>query len=64
MDAELSFPLLKPGGIMAFDDYTWGKDLPSELAPAMGIDLFLSRHEGEYKTLAVNEQVWIQKNDN
>lgn len=64
MDAELSWPLLKSGGIMAFDDYTWGKDLPPELAPALGIDLFLARHEGEYKTLVVNAQVWIQKNDN
>ena len=26
MDAELSFPLLKSGGIMAFDDYTWSRD--------------------------------------
>ena len=64
MDAELSWPLLKAGGIMAFDDYTWGTELPPELAPTLGIDLFLSRHEGEYKTLVINSQVWIQKNDN
>jgi hypothetical protein len=64
MDAELSWPLLKAGGIMAFDDYTWGTELPAELAPALGIDLFLNRHEGEYKTLVINAQVWIQKNDN
>jgi predicted O-methyltransferase YrrM len=63
-DAELSWPLLKSGGIMAFDDYTWGQELPPELAPALGIDLFLSRHLGEYKVLAENSQVWIQKNDN
>ena len=64
MDAELSWPLLKAGGIMAFDDYTWGTELPAELSPALGIDLFLARHEGEYKTLVINAQVWIQKNDN
>jgi predicted O-methyltransferase YrrM len=64
MDAELSWPQLKSGGIMAFDDYTWGQELPPELAPALGIDLFLSRHLGEYKVLAENSQVWIQKNDN
>jgi predicted O-methyltransferase YrrM len=64
MDAELSWPLLKAGGIMAFDDYTWGQELPTELAPGLGIDLFLSRHEKEYKVLVINSQVWIQKNDN
>jgi predicted O-methyltransferase YrrM len=64
MDAELSWPLLKAGGIMAFDDYTWGQDLPPDLAPALGIDLFLGRHDGEYKVLVENSQVWIQKNDN
>lgn len=61
MDAELSWGLLKPGGIMAFDDYTWGEGMPPELTPTLGIDLFLSRHEGEYETLVDNEQYWIKK---
>ena len=61
MDAELSWPLLKSGGIMAFDDYTWGQGMSPELTPTLGIDLFLSRHEGEYDTLVVNEQYWIKK---
>jgi len=61
MDAELSWPLLKSGGIMAFDDYTWGQDLPLQHAPAWGIDLFLDRHDKEYETLVVNAQVWIRK---
>lgn len=61
MDAELSFPLLKSGGIMAFDDYTWGADMPPHLTPALGIDLFLERHKGEYETLVINSQVWIKK---
>jgi hypothetical protein len=61
MDAELSFPLLKPGGIMAFDDYTWGGDAPPELTPTLGIDLFMARHEGEYETLVINSQYWIKK---
>jgi hypothetical protein len=61
MDAELSWPLLKSGGIMAFDDYLWGEELPVELAPRLGIDLFLTRHDGEYTLLVQNEQYWIQK---
>jgi predicted O-methyltransferase YrrM len=64
MDAELSWPLLKAGGIMAFDDYTWGQELTPDLTPTLGIDLFLARHEGEYEVLVINAQVWIKKNDN
>lgn len=61
LDAELSWGLLKSGGIMAFDDYTWGEGMSPELTPTLGIDLFLSRHEGEYETLVVNAQYWIKK---
>ena len=61
MDAELSFPLLKSGGIMAFDDYAWGGDSSPELSPPLGIELFLSRHEKEYEMLELGAQVWIKK---
>ena len=61
LDSGLSFPLLKSGGIMAFDDYTWGPNMSPELTPTLGIDLFLNRHEGEYETLIINSQVWIKK---
>ena len=62
LDAELSWPLLKSGGIMAFDDYTWGHESGDpRLAPQVGIDLFLHRHQGEYELLAKNTQVWIKK---
>jgi predicted O-methyltransferase YrrM len=62
LDGELSWPLLKSGGIMAFDDYTWGHESGDpRLAPQVGIDLFLHRHQGEYELLAKNTQVWIRK---
>ena len=61
LDAELAWPLLKSGGIMAFDDYNWGNALPLHLRPKPGIDLFLLRHDGEYELLEKNEQVWIRK---
>jgi hypothetical protein len=62
LDAELSWPLLKSGGIMAFDDYTWGHESGDpRLAPMVGIDLFLHRHQLEYELLAKNTQVWIKK---
>lgn len=61
LDAELSWPLLKSGGIMAFDDYEWGSHLPLHLRAKPGIDLFLLHHKGEYETLIVNNQYWIRK---
>jgi hypothetical protein len=62
LDAELAWPQLKSGGIMAFDDYTWGHASGDpRLAPQVGIDLFLHRHLGDYELLAKNNQVWIRK---
>ena len=62
LDGELSWPHLESGGIMAFDDYTWGHESGDpRLAPQVGIDLFLHRHQGEYELLAKNTQVWIRK---
>ena len=61
IDAELAWRLLKSGGILAFDDYLWGTQLPVHLAPKLGIDLFIHRHQGKFETLIVNGQVWIRK---
>ena len=62
LDGELSWPLLKSGGIMAFDDYTWQHHTGDpRLAPQVGIDLFLHRHELDYQLLTKNHQVWIKK---
>ena len=62
LDAELSWSPLKSGGIMAFDDYTWGHASGDpRLAPQIGIDLFLHRHLGDYELLTKNNQVWIRK---
>ena len=62
VDAEISWSYLKSGGLMAFDDYTWHHHTGDpRLEPKVGIDLFLHRHTGEYEILAVNDQVWIEK---
>jgi hypothetical protein len=62
MDAELAWPQLKSGGIMAFDDYTWGHASGDpRLAPQVGIDLFLHRHQLDIELLTKNTQVWIRK---
>lgn len=61
LDAELSWPLLKSGGVMAFDDYTWGRDLPPSKTPRPGILLFVEKHKQELDTLVINSQYWIKK---
>ncbi|HWB02684.1 MAG TPA: class I SAM-dependent methyltransferase [Verrucomicrobiales bacterium] len=43
IDAALSWHLLKPGGILAFDDYGWGEDEANPVAkPRLAIDAFSS----------------------
>jgi hypothetical protein len=63
-DADSAWKLLKPNGIMAFDDYMWGQDLPPELTPRPAIDRFLAKYIGEYELLTQEYQVWIRKNGN
>ena len=61
-DAESAWAILKPEGIMAFDDYLWGQDVIPELTPKPAIDDFLNNHIDEYDILNKDYQVWIQKN--
>ena len=61
LDAELSWRLLRRGGLLAFDDYQWGAHLPASKSPKLGIDLFLERHLGEYEILEQGLQVWLRK---
>jgi hypothetical protein len=62
LDSELSWPLLKSGGILAIDDYEWSHPDGVEIhAPKLGIHMFLDRHVGEYEELVRNQQLWIRK---
>ncbi len=47
MDAIMSWTLLRKGGIIIFDDYTWGLDRPTTLRPKESVDYFMSTF-GEY----------------
>ena len=60
-DAYSAWKLLKSGGILAFDDYLWGRDLPPEATPKPAIDDFLRTHTGEYDQLVDSYQVWLRK---
>jgi hypothetical protein len=60
-DAYSAWELLKPGGILAFDDYQWGRDLPPDTTPKPAIDKFLLDKKDEYVQLVDSYQVWLRK---
>lgn len=60
-DAVLSWNLLKPKGVMIFDDYTWDV-IPGEIhRPRMAIDAFLAIFADALDVLFINHQVGVQK---
>jgi len=63
LDAMLSWELLKPGGILAFDDYEWEPRRPPQSRPKLAIDLFLASHAGKYNLLRQAYQVVIEKQE-
>lgn len=60
-DAVLSFRLLKKGGIMIFDDYTWGRQLPLDQIPAVGIDAFVMAYVNKLEVLERNSQLILRR---
>lgn len=60
-DAVLSFDMLKVGGVMIFDDYSWG-DMPRfQDRPKTGVDAFLSAYADEIDILHTGYQVAVKK---
>jgi predicted O-methyltransferase YrrM len=62
-DAVLAWRLLKPGGIMAFDDYLWEDPRGIEFQPGWAIDTFVGAVKDESEVLLSNSQVWLRKNN-
>lgn len=62
-DTLLSFRLLKHGGILIFDDYSWGVNEFDDilLRPKIAIDSFLEVFKGKYTLIAKERQVCICK---
>jgi GR25 family glycosyltransferase involved in LPS biosynthesis len=60
-DGELSWGLLKLGGVMAFDDYLWEHPEGLVKDPKEGIDRFLELHKKELTILLKDRQVWLTK---
>ncbi len=61
MDAVSGWVLLKPGGIMIFDDYEWEPDKLPEHRPQPAIDLFLKVFRNRLEVLHKGYQVIINK---
>jgi len=60
-DAVLAFRLLKKGGIMIFDDYTWGAGMGFYDIPRTGIDAFILVFGNQLEVLEKNSQAVIRK---
>lgn len=62
-DAVLSFYLLKPGGILIFDDYLWKNTISNDPqdSPKLAIESFISVFNKEIKVLHKDWQVILQK---
>lgn len=60
-DAVLSFPLLKRGGIMIFDDYQGGDESDPLNRPGPGADAFVSCYLNQIQVLHRDYQMIIKK---
>jgi len=59
MDAALCWTLLKPGGILVFDDYGWNG--PVEFPPQHAIDVFLQLWMTQIEVLHKGYQVFVRR---
>ena len=62
-DAVLCWQLLKPGGLLVFDDYQWPAQTGCDIPPAPAIDAFLSLHRNEVEGIDRGRQVCCRKRD-
>jgi predicted O-methyltransferase YrrM len=61
MDAVLGWRLMKPGGVLIFDDYLWRPDYPLWRRPQVAIDLFLDLVGADAAVLHKARQVIVRK---
>jgi predicted O-methyltransferase YrrM len=62
-DIIMSFPLLKPGGVLIIDDYMWGIHLPLHERPQLAVDSFMKIFKTKIDVLHKDYQVIIKKKE-
>lgn len=60
-DACMAFPLLKPQGIMVFDDYMWGDSRDILHRPKIAIDSFINIFAEHIEVMAMGYQLAVRK---
>lgn len=60
-DAVNAIQVLKPGGILAFDDYQWQSGKGRLYDPGPAIDVVADVFSGQLEMLATGLQVWFRK---
>jgi predicted O-methyltransferase YrrM len=60
-DACLSWPLLKAGGFLIFDDYLWGNPRDALHRPKLAIDAFINIYAEELSLFHVGNQLTARK---
>lgn len=61
VDSLLAWPLLRPGGVLIWDDYAGGQDKAAAERVMPAVEVFLAWHFGEYVELHRGYQVMVQK---
>lgn len=61
IDGVLAHLLLKPGGVIIFDDYLWAGLEHNTHVPMGAINAFMECFAGEYEALALGYQVTLKK---
>lgn len=57
-DGVQAYRLLRPGGLLCFDDYGWST--PGQLPPRLAIDAWMQCYAGRYEVVLHQWQVWLQ----
>jgi predicted O-methyltransferase YrrM len=60
-DAILTFPLVKPGGLIIFDDYEWPGHKGTLANPKLGINAFVACYEDKLDVVSVGYQHIVKK---
>jgi predicted O-methyltransferase YrrM len=63
-DAVLCWDLLKPGGVLIFDDYLWFNErLPEELRPQIAVDSFITAYRNSLEVTHRGYQLFVKKRE-